>query len=102
MTPAFFPFNGNAFFNEILHSGWWKRIFWLVETLSFVQRFFLLVETVTEISESQFLRKEHILTNVTDFLASGNQLLPLSQTTSIFSDSNQLLLVEALFPLNGT
>ena len=39
-TPAFFPFNGNVFFNEILHSGWWKRIFWLVETHFFCSEVF--------------------------------------------------------------
>ena len=53
--------------------------FLLVETISSVQRFLLLIKTVTAISESQFLRKDHILTNVTDFLANGNQLLPFFQ-----------------------
>ena len=67
----------------------WKRLFqrnpsfWLAETdflasgnrfclffFFFVQRFFLLVETVTEISGNQFQKKEYILTTVSDFLAS--------------------------------
>ena len=39
------------------------------------------METVTEISGSQFLKKDHILTNVTDFLAIGNHFLPFFQTT---------------------
>ena len=56
-------------------AGYWKW-FLLVETNFFVPRFFLLVETVTAISESQFLRKDHILTNVTDFLPSRDQFLP--------------------------
>ena len=28
-----FPSSRKVFFNEILNSGWWKRIFWLVETV---------------------------------------------------------------------
>ena len=32
-TPvSFFPSSRKAFFYEILHSGWWKQIFWLLET----------------------------------------------------------------------
>ena len=37
------------------------------------------METVIAVSESQFLSKGHILTNITDFLAGGNQLLPFFQ-----------------------
>ena len=48
------------------------------------------METVTEISGSQFF-KDHILTNVTDFLTSGNHFFPFS------SDSSQLLSVEAVY-----
>ena len=61
-----------------------------VQTVFFVQSFFFLVETVTEISGSQFF-KDHILTNVTDFLTSGNHFFPFS------SDSSQLLSVEAVY-----
>ena len=69
-------------------SVYWKRLFqqnpslWSVETdfpasgdrffffvCFFVQRLFLLVETVTETSGSE--KKEHMLTNITDVLASG-------------------------------
>ena len=59
----FFPSDRKVLFNYIPHSNQWKRIFRLIQTISFVQSFFLLVETVTEISESQFLNKDHILTN---------------------------------------
>ena len=50
-----------------------------VQTVFFVQSFFFLVETVTEISGSQFF-KDHILTNVTDFLTSGNHFFHFLQT----------------------
>ena len=63
---------------------------YFVQTVFFVQSFFFLVETVTEISGSQFF-KDHILTNVTDFLTSGNHFFPFS------SDSSQLLSVEAVY-----
>ena len=62
-----------------------------MQTVFFVQSFFFLVETATEISGSQFLKKDHILNNVTDFLASGNNFFPFS------SDSSQLLSVEAVY-----
>ena len=55
-------------FNEILHSGWWKQIFWLVETVSVCSEFFLYVEIVTKINGSQFLKKDHVLTNENWFL----------------------------------
>ena len=53
--------------------------------------FFFLVKTVTEISGSQFLKKDHILTYVTGFLASGNHFFPFS------SDTSQLLSVEVVY-----
>ena len=76
---------------------WWKRLFqqnpsfWLVETdfpasvnrFFFVERFFLLVKTVTETSRSQLWKKEHSLTNVTDFLASETHFLSFSQINVI-------------------
>ena len=33
--PVFFSSCGNVVLKWILHSGWWKRIFWLVETILF-------------------------------------------------------------------
>ena len=75
--------SGNGF------SGQWKLI-------SFAKRFFLLVEAVTEIRESQFLRRDHILTDVIDFLASGNQLLPLSRTEVTCCQWKQFLLLQLL------
>ena len=63
-TPvSFFPSNRKVFFYEILHSGRWKRIFRLFETVIVCSEFFLLLETVTKINGSQFLKKDHILTN---------------------------------------
>ena len=104
-TPAsdsFFPSSGNVFsMKSFIGNGkWklvgqWKWIFCQQKLISFVQRFFLLVETVTAISESQFLRKGHILTNITDFLATGNQLLPF------FSERSKLLPVEAVSSSTG-
>ena len=52
------------------------------------------METVTEISGSQFVKKDHILTNLTDFLANRNLFL-------FFSDSSQLLPVEAVYSSTG-
>ena len=87
-TPAsdsFFPSSGTSFqwnihWERKVETSWLVEMdFLLVETISSVQRFLLLIKTVTAISESHFLRKDHILTNVTDFLANGNQLLPFFQ-----------------------
>ena len=39
------------------------------------------MKTVTLVSGRQFLKKDHILTNVTDFLASAKHFLPFFQTT---------------------
>ena len=47
---------------------------------SFAQRVFLQVKTVFSLSGNQFLKKDHTLTNATDFLASGNHFLPFFQT----------------------
>ena len=38
------------------------------------------METVTDISEGQLLKKDYILTNETDFLAGGNNFLSFSAT----------------------
>ena len=55
-SDSFFPSSRKVFFNEIFHSGQWKRILALVETV-----FFCLMETVTEIS--QLFKKGDIITN---------------------------------------
>ena len=70
------PASGNKF------SDW--------KPFSFVQRFFLQVETTTESSEGQYLKREHILTNVADVLVSGNHI------SFSFLDSSQLLQMEAV------
>ena len=64
---VYFPSNWSVFFNGIFHSNWWKRIFWLVETVFLRLEFFLQVETVTYISGSQIFKKEIVST---DFVAS--------------------------------
>ena len=50
------------------------------------------MEAVTEITESQFLKKDLILTNVTDFLPSGNQFLPFFQTAINYCQWKQFIL----------
>ena len=68
-TPvSFFPSSGNVFFNEVLHSGWRKRIFWLVKIVFVCSEFFLQVETATEVNGNQFLKKDRIVTNENWFL----------------------------------
>ena len=73
-----------------------KTVFHSPETIFFFRLLFLVVETVTEINRSQFLKKGYVLINAIDFLASANHFFP------IFSGSGQLLLVEAVFPSTGT
>ena len=56
------------------------------------------METVTEISGSQFLKEDHILTNLTDFLANGNlssQLLPVE---AVYSSTGAYFSVNPSFP----
>ena len=74
---SFIPATGNGF------SDW--------KPFSFVQRFFPLVETTTESSESQYLKRYHILTIVADVLVSGNYF------SFSFLDSGQLLQMEAVY-----
>ena len=103
-TPAsdsFFPSSGNVFsMKSFIGNGkWklvgqWKRSFCQWKLISFVQRSFSLVETVTAISKSQFLKKDRILTNVTVFLASRNQLLQFFQRA--------VKPVEAVYSSTGT
>ena len=57
----FYPSSTKVFFNQILHSGWWKLIFWLVENVFAYSEFFLQVKTVSKINK-------HILTNENWFL----------------------------------
>ena len=56
----------------------------------FMFRVFVLVETVTETSGNQLLKKDH--TNVTDFLPSGTHFLLFSQTTVNCSQWKQFIL----------
>ena len=63
LLSVFFPSSRKIFFNKILYSGWWKRIFWLVETIFVCSEFYLQLETVTKINKSQCLKIDHVLTN---------------------------------------
>ena len=74
---AFIPASGNRV------SDW--------KPFSFVQRFFLLLETTTESSESQYFKRYHILTIVADVLVSGNYFC------FSFLDNGQLLQMEAVY-----
>ena len=78
---SFIPDSGNRF------SDW--------KLFSFVERSFFLVETVSESSESQYLKTDHILTNVTDVLVSRNHF------SFIFLDSGQMLQMEAVYCPTG-
>ena len=84
----FYPSSTKVFFNQILHSGWWKRIFWLVENVFVCSEFFLQVKTVSKI--------KHILTNENWFLVKWKPF------PSIFLGSSQLIPVEAVFHLTRT
>ena len=69
-----------------------KRI--VEETVSFCSEFFLVTETVTDISGSQFLKKDYISTNANCFCGWWKTF------SFIFLDSSQLLPVKAIFPSN--
>ena len=87
-TPVkFFPSFRKVFFNEILHSGWWKRISWLAFAQSFSSKW----RPSLKLMEANFYL---ILTNENWFLGLWK---PFS---FIFLDSSQLLPVEAVFHLN--
>ena len=81
-SSKFFSVQQKSFLSEILQSGQWKRTFWLGRTVFFCSKVFLLVETVTETNGNQFLQKDHILTNINDFLASGSHFLSFTQTAA--------------------
>ena len=86
---------------------------YFVQTVFFVQSFFFLVETVTEISGSQFLKKDHILKNVTDFLASQRKQFILQlqhnfqpifhsgQLNQVFCLLKTILLYSEIFSASG-
>ena len=78
-----FSMNSFILTSGIGFPGQWKLF-------PFLQRFFFLVKTVTEISASQFLKKDHILTNGTDFLASGNHFLPIFRHQSTVAIGSNL------------
>ena len=60
------------------------------------------METVTEISGSQFLKKDHILTNLNDFLAIGNLFLffqnKLLPVKAVYSSTGAYFSVNPSFP----
>ena len=54
----FFWSTGNVYFNEILHSGQWKRVYCLLETALFYSEFFLLVQTIIETQGKSIFKDE--------------------------------------------
>ena len=79
---SFIAANGNRF------SGWQKPF-------SFTQSYSS-VKTVSKINGSQFLKKDHILTNENSFCGWWKQF------SAIFLESCQVLPVEAIFHLTRT
>ena len=77
-------------FKRILHSDCWGRIFF---SSNLIESFLLLAETVTDMGGNQFLRTDLILVE-TDFFASGNVFLILSQ---IFFKESLILSIGSTF-----
>ena len=71
-VPVFLSSSGNVFLKRILHSGYWKRIFWLVETI-FSPIFQTLLVKIFLPSSVNF--------NKSYFLVSENHFIPISQIT---------------------
>ena len=57
----FFLPSGNVFLNESFIPAIGEGFFSLIETVAFIESFFLLAETVTAMSGNQFLKTELIL-----------------------------------------
>ena len=74
---SFIPASANSFSE-------WKPFFFCSEV-------FPPVETVTESSESQYLKRDHILSNVADVLISRNHF------SFNFLDSGQMLEMQAVY-----
>ena len=55
------------------------------------------METVTEISGSQFLKEDHILTNLTDFLANGNLFLFFQTAVNCYQWKQFIIQLEHIF-----
>ena len=85
----------DSFFSRFcffFHSGWWKRIFWLVET-NFFPHFSDAPGSESFLSSVNLLfTKSFILDGETNFLASGNYFVSISQIS---------LPLEAVFPSRG-
>ena len=71
--------SGNLPLNESFIQAIAEGFFSLVETVTLYERFFVPSETVTAMSENQFLKAELIFASRTDFLASENHFPLLSQ-----------------------
>ena len=85
---AFFLSSGNVFLNESFIPAIGEGYFSLMKTVTLLESFFLLVETVTATSGNQFLKTELILAG--DFLTSGNHFLPYCLIYFSRSPSSQL------------
>ena len=72
---SFFWSSENLFLSKSFIPAIGEGYFSLMKTVTLLESFFLLVETVTAVSRNQFLKKELILAGKTNFLASGNHFL---------------------------
>ena len=62
----------------MLYSGYWKRAFYLLETLFFYSIFFfLLIKNITEISEKTNLKMNRIPASANELSAYGNSVFLL-------------------------
>ena len=86
-------YSRKVFFYEILHSGWWKQIFRLLETVLVSSEFFLQSETVTKLNGSQFVKKTHILTK---------KILIFGLVETNFLRQHSIATSEAVFDLTRT
>ena len=75
---AIFLSIGNVFLNESFIPAIGEGYFSLMETVTLLENFLLLAETVYAMSGNQFSGQNSFLLVETDFLASGNHVLPLS------------------------
>ena len=88
----------NRIFQQILHSGWWKRFFVNYKPLAFIQSFFLLVDTICEIKCGSVFKEEHYSCSLkpfsrifADIPASRSSFLRLRETEFSSNPSSRLM-----------
>ena len=96
-TVVFDFFQLNRIFQQILHSGWWKRFLTNYKSFAFIQNFFLLEDTIHEIKcrpifrRTLFLLVKTISLGFTDIPASGSSFFGLVETEFLSNPSLGLL-----------